>query len=175
MFTFADFQGFLTTFARLGIVVFLFLVAIVFVRVFIALRIEERRKENLAATRNICSLTPSEFEEYVGILFERSGYRVKGTGGSGDRGIDLVMSRNGTQSVVQCKRYGDDVGPGVVRELIGAMTNARVHRGFLVTTSGFTAGAREEARQAPYRIRLLDGQGVVRWARRYGLPGELMD
>ena len=171
----AVFQGFLTTFARLGIVAFLFLIAIVFARVFIALRIEERRKENLAATRNIRSLTPSEFEEYVGLLFERSGYRVKRTGGSGDRGVDLVMSRNGTQSVVQCKRYGDDVGPGAVRELIGAMTNARIHRGFLVTTSGFTTGAKEEARQAPYRIRLLDGQDVVRWARRCGLPGELMD
>jgi restriction endonuclease Mrr len=146
-----DLQGFLATFLRLGLVVFLLVIAIVFIRVFIELWIEERRKEALAATRNIHSLTPSEFEQYVGILFEKEGYRVKRTG------------------------YGDDIGPGAVRELIGAMTNARVTHGFLVTTSGFTDGAREEARNAPYEVRLVDGRGIVRWARKYGLPGELMD
>jgi restriction system protein len=170
-----DLQGFLTTFVRLGIVVLLLLIAIVFARVLIELRIEQRRKEMLAATRNICSLTPSEFEEYVGVLFEKAGYRVKRTGGSGDRGIDLIVSRNGKASVVQCKRYEDDVGPSAVRELIGAMTNSRATRGFLVTTSGFTVGASQEAGKAPYEIRLLDGRGVVRWARQYGLPGEVMD
>jgi restriction endonuclease Mrr len=55
------------------------------------------------------------------------------------------------------------------------MTNAGADRGFLVTTSGFTAGAHREARKAPYRIGLVDGERLVRWARRYGLPGELMD
>jgi len=168
-------QSFLATFLRLGIVVFLLLVAIVFIRVFIELRTRERRKEMLAATRNIYSLTPSEFEEYVGILFEKDGYRVKRTGGSGDQGVDLVVSRNRERSLVQCKRYESVVGPGAVRELIGAMTNARATHGFLVTTSGFTDGARKEARKAPYQIRLLDGREIVRWARKYGLPGELMD
>jgi restriction system protein len=169
-----DLQGFLTTFLRLAITASLLVIAIVFIRVFIELRIEQRRKEMLAATRNICSLTPAEFEKYVGVLFEKEGYRVKRTGGSGDRGIDLVIYQNQQASVVQCKRYEDDIGPGAVRELIGAMTNAGATRGFLVTTSGFTTGAREEARKAPYQIRLLDGTEIVRWARKYGLPGEIM-
>jgi restriction system protein len=170
-----DLQSFLATFLRLAITASLLVIALVFVRVFIQLRIEQRRKETLAATRNICSLTPVEFEEYMGVLFEKEGYRVKRTGGSGDRGIDLVVYENRETSVVQCKRYEDDIGPGAVRELIGAMTNAGATRGFLVTTSGFTAGAREEARKAPYEIRLLDGTEIVRWARKYGLPGEIMD
>lgn len=169
-----DVQGFLVTFIRLGIVAFLFLIVIVFVRVLIELRIEQRRKETLAATRDICSLNPSEFEAYVGVLFEKAGYRVKRTGGRGDRGIDLVVSRNGKSQVVQCKRYEDDVGPSAVRELIGAMTNARAPHGFLITTSGFTAGARKEACKAPYEIKLLDGGAIVRWARKYGLPGEVL-
>ncbi|MEA3374665.1 MAG: restriction endonuclease [Chloroflexota bacterium] len=169
-----DVPSFLTTFIRLGIVVFLLLIVVVFVRVLIELTIERRRKETLAATRDIRSLSPSEFEAYVGVLFERAGYRVRQTGGSGDRGIDLVVSRNGKASVVQCKRYEDDVGPSAVRELIGAMTNTRTTHGFLVTTSGFTAGALREAHKAPYKIRLLDGRRIVRWARKVGLPGEVM-
>lgn len=170
-----DLQGFLATFLRLAITVSLLVVALVFVRVFIELRIEQRRKETLAATKDICSLTPSEFEEYVGVLFEKEGYRVQRTGGRGDRGIDLVVHQDRETSVVQCKRYEEDIGPGPVRELIGAMTNAGATRGFLVTTSGFTAGAREEAHKAPYEIRLLDGTEIVRWASKYGLPGEIMD
>lgn len=169
-----DLQGFLATFLRLAITASLLVIALVFIRVFIELRIEQRRKEMLAATRDICSLTPSEFEEYVGVLFEKEGYHVKRTGGSGDRGIDLVVYQNRETSVVQCKRYEDDIGPGAVRELIGAMTNAGATHGFLVTTSGFTIGAREEARKAPYDITLVDGTEIVRWARKYGLPGEVM-
>jgi len=175
IFGLVDLQGFLVTFLRLAIIAFLLVVALVFIRVFIELRIEKRRRETLAATRNISSLTPSEFEEYIGVLFEKDGYRVQRTGRSGDRGIDLVIHQNRETSVVQCKRYEDDIGPGAVRELIGAMTNARATRGFLVTTSGFTAGATEEARKAPYQIRLLDGIDIVRWARKYGLPGEVME
>jgi HJR/Mrr/RecB family endonuclease len=162
------------TFIRLVALVALLLVVVVFIRVLIQLKIEQRRKRRLVATRNICSLSPSEFEAYIGLLFEKSGYRVQETGGSGDRGIDLVVHRNGQASVVQCKRYEDNIGPGTVRELIGAMTSARADHGFLVTTSAFTAGAKREARRAPYKIDLVDGERLVRWARRYGLPGELM-
>lgn len=168
-------QGFLVTLVQLAAVVCLLAIVIVFVRVLIQLRVDQRRKERLAATRDISSLSPAEFEAYVGVLFEKAGYRVKQTGGRGDRGIDLVVSRNGKSRVVQCKRYGDDIGPGAVREFIGAMTNAQATRGFLVTTSGFTSGAEREARTSPYDIRLLGGGTLVRWARRYGLPGEVMD
>jgi restriction system protein len=174
-------NGFLTTFIRLAVVAAALLVALALVRVLIGLRIEQRRRKRLIATRNICSLRPSEFEAYVGLLFERAGYRVKRTGGSGDRGVDLIVNRGKRSggmrrsSLVQCKRYEDNIGPSTVRELIGAMTNAGANHGFLVTTSDFTAGAEREARKAPYRIELVDGERLVRWARRHGLPGELMD
>ncbi len=169
-----DIHGFLVIFTRLGIAAFLVLIGIGSVRVLVQIRIERRRKERLAATKDICSLNPSEFEAYVGVLFERAGYRVKRTGGKGDRGIDLMVKRNGKTRVVQCKRYGDDVGPGAVRELIGAMTNAGATQGVLVTTSGFTPGAEREAGKAPYDIQLLDGSTLLSWAKRYGLPGEVM-
>ena len=170
-----DVHGFLVIFFRLGIAAFLMLIAIGSLRVLIQVGVERRRKRALAATKDIRSLKPSEFETYVGMLFERAGYRVKQTGGKGDRGIDLMVNRNGRTSVVQCKRYGGDVGPGAVRELIGAMTNAGATRGVLVTTSGFTSGAKQEAGKAPYDMELLDGPTLVSWAKRYGLPGDLMD
>jgi restriction system protein len=168
-------NSFPTTFLLLVALVVVLLIGLALARVLIGLRIEQRRKKKLIATRNICSLSPSEFEAYVGLLFERAGYRVKRVGGSGDRGIDLVVSRNQHAGVVQCKRYENSIGPSTVRELIGAMTNAGADHGFLVTTSTFTDGAQREARKAPYTIDLVDGERLVRWARRHGLPGELMD
>lgn len=166
---------YLATVVRLTILAVLFVVALGLARVLIELSVELRHKQQLASTRDIQSLTPSEFEQYVAVLFEEAGYRVRRTGGSGDRGVDLRVNRGGGAGVVQCKRYEDAVGPATVRELIGAMTNAEVREGYLVTTSTFTAGAESEAREAPYKVNLVDGEKLVRWARAYGFPGELMD
>jgi len=168
-------KSYLGTVALLASLAALLLIALAFGRVLIELGIERRRKGRLATTRDICALSPSDFEEYVAVLFEKAGYRVRRTGGSGDHGVDLMVKRDGTTSVVQCKRYGDAIGPRTVRELIGAMTNAGVQDGLLITTSGFTAGAEQEVRKAPYTISLIDGEALIRWARTYGLPGEIMD
>lgn len=168
-------DDYLTTVVRLTFLAVLVIAALGFARVMIELTLEKRRKRRLAATRDIRGLAPSDFEEYVAVLFERAGYHVKRTGGSGDHGVDLVVRREGTTSIVQCKRYEDTIGPSTIRELIGAMTNAGMQEGFLVTTSGFTDGAEREARRAPYKIELVDGQRLVHWARAYGLPAEVMD
>jgi restriction endonuclease Mrr len=168
-------SNYLTTVARLAVLAVLFLLTMGFVRVLIELKIEQRRKRRLATTRDICALTPSEFEQYVAVLFEKAGYHVRQMGGSGDHGVDLEVKRGRTTGIVQCKRYEDAIGPSTVRELIGTMTNVGARNGFLITTSDFTEGARREAQKAPYEISLVDGEGLVRWARHYGLPGEVMD
>jgi restriction endonuclease Mrr len=167
--------SYLANVARLAILAVLVLIALGFARVLIQLGVEQRGKRRLAATRDICALSPSQFEAYVAVLFEKAGYRVRRTGGSGDHGVDLVVKRRSTRSIVQCKRYEDPIGPSTIRELIGAMTNAGVRDGFLITTSGFTEGAEREARKAPYRISLIDGERLVHWARTYGLPGEVLE
>lgn len=167
-------NGYVVTVARLTVLAVLCVAALGSARVLVQLRIEQRQRRQLANTRDISTLTPSEFERYVGMLFEEAGYRVECTGGSGDHGVDLTVRRRGSPAVVQCKRYGEAVGPGPVRELIGAMTNADVQEGFLIATSTFTAGARAEAKKAPYRVTLINGEDLARWARSYGLPSELM-
>jgi HJR/Mrr/RecB family endonuclease len=174
LFVASEVSDYLTVLARLAVVAILFLMALGFARVLIELRIEQRRKKRLASTRDICALTPSEFEQYVAILFEKAGYHVRQTGGAGDRGVDLEVQRGRRLGVVQCKRYEEAIGPSTIRELIGTMTNVGIGEGYLVTTSDFTPGARREAQKAPYTINLVDGERLVRWASMYGLPGEVM-
>lgn len=47
-----------------------------------------------------------QFETLVGEGFRRRGYSVKETGGGGPYGsVDLVLSKNGEKTLVQCKQW----------------------------------------------------------------------
>jgi HJR/Mrr/RecB family endonuclease len=139
----------------------------------------QRRHRVMAIVRNLNRLDPTEFEEYVGMLFKEADYIVRHTGQAGDRGIDLVVIHpDGTPCVVQCKRYSHPVGPATIRELYGAMMRDDIKTGYLVTTSRFTKGARQEAQDISrngHKIRLVDGDLLARKIRKLGLPAEIKE
>lgn len=107
-------------------------------------------------------LSPRRFEELVAELYHRRGFETHLTPHSGDRGVDLYVVRHdelgASLSVVQCKRYrpGNRVGPGLVRELQGAMVGVGATAGVLLTTSFFTPGARALESQFRYQLSLQD-------------------
>jgi restriction system protein len=73
---------------------------------------------------------------------------------SGDHGIDLIMRRDGTTAIVQCKRWTTSIGEPVIRDFYGALSHSNAERGFLVTTSHFTDQAVAFAEGKP--ITLID-------------------
>jgi restriction system protein len=101
-------------------------------------------------------LSPRAFEQYVGKLFRRKGYRVVFRGRSGDHGVDLELtSGDGRRAVVQCKRYRDTVGEEIVRGLFGTLLHETAHHAFLVTTADISEAARQWAAGKP--MTLIDG------------------
>lgn len=92
-----------------------------------------------------------EFERLVTALLARMGFRAETTKATGDGGIDIVAVLDkpilGGKYLFQCKRYAPDnlVGASTVRDFYGAVTADRAVKGILVTTSDFTAQAREFA------------------------------
>ncbi len=98
------------------------------------------------------SLSPGQFEYEVAALFKKNGYDAKVTPGSGDGGIDIILTKNGSITFVQCKRYKDKVGPAPIRELYGVMVARGVKRGILVCPAGFTEGAWRFAKQSSIRL-----------------------
>lgn len=109
------------------------------------------------------ALSPADFEAYVARLFRRKGYRVELRGGSGDHGVDLVVTnRQRRKAIVQCKRYRNQIGPDVVRELYGTLIHEKASHAFLVTTASISQSAQEWARGKP--MTLIDGTELVHLA-----------
>lgn len=93
-----------------------------------------------------------EFEKLVKKIFELKQYQVERIGGNGaDGGVDLVVKRqNGWKkrehSMVQCKRYKNNVGVGIVREMYAVGQHKKFHKVYIYTSADFTKGAREFAK-----------------------------
>jgi restriction system protein len=125
----------------------------------------------VASIGELLMLTATEFEEAIAQSLRDHGYRhVSRRGGPGDLGVDITcIDPNGERLAIQCKRYapGNLVGSRELQLFIGMIhTEHDVDRGVYVTTSGFTAPARELALR--HNIRLLDGYEL---AHTFGLDG----
>jgi HJR/Mrr/RecB family endonuclease len=118
----------------------------------------------------MAELSGVEFEHAIAGLLERMGFCAQTTKATGDGGIDITATLGrpitGGKYLFQCKRFASDnlVGAATVREFYGAVTaDQEAVKGILVTTSSFTAQAREFARHL--RIELVDGEQLARlWA-----------
>ncbi len=128
-----------------------------------SLRDRFTRIQNVA---QMLALDPSEFETWVGMLFQLNGYQVKNTQDVADHGIDLqVYSSQISYGLVQCKRYRGTVGEPIVRDLYGTLTGERADYAWLATTGAISRQAREWAAGKP--IDLWDGQKLVEYAHKY--------
>ena len=95
-----------------------------------------------------------QFEKVVSAIYEVRGCSVKRLGGAKpDGGIDLIVEKDGERLVVQCKHWRKwSVGVRHVRELLGALKDANIEKGVLVTLRGCTTEASELANKHSIRI-----------------------
>jgi restriction system protein len=87
-------------------------------------------------------------------------------GRSGDGGVDGVINedRLGLDRLyVQAKRYakGNTVGRAEVQAFVGSLVGLGATKGVFVTTSSFSAHAREFVQHLSQRVILLDGQNLA--------------
>jgi hypothetical protein len=111
-------------------------------------------------------LSPEQFEQVASQILASAGLSdVRVEGRTGDGGIDArgVLALHRVLKVhvaVQIKRWQDNVQAPVVRDLRGALHPGE--HGLIVTTSGFSDGARDEASRAgAMPIHLIDGYQLV--------------
>ncbi len=117
--------------------------------------------------QRILDNSPAFFEHVIVDLLVAMGYggshenAALKLGKSGDNGVDGVIDedRLGLDRIyVQAKRYGAQncVQRAEVQAFVGSLVGFGASKGVFVTTSRFSAGAREYARQIPQRVILID-------------------
>jgi restriction system protein len=121
-----------------------------------ALRRWINRKKYLSSDiHKVDLMSGEEFENFLATHFAKQGYRAKTTAASNDYGADLVISKGGVKTVVQAKRYKDNVGIKAVQEVVGAIAYYKADKGMVITNSYFTSNAKE----------LAASNGIVLWDR----------
>ncbi len=105
-----------------------------------------------------------KFENYCGYLFNKNGFSAQWVGAAseynpfrlgnmGDGGVDLVVSSENIDAIVQCKAFNKhkDVNLSAVREFMHVMYMNNKKYGFYITTSVFTEAALAEVNQFYYK------------------------
>ncbi|HZR89957.1 MAG TPA: restriction endonuclease [Bradyrhizobium sp.] len=128
----------------------------------------------------VCTAPPDFFERLIVNLLLAMGYggsaaeAGRALGRSGDDGVDGVIDQDalGLDRVyIQAKRYapGNTVGPSAIRDFFGSLDRHKAAKGLFVTTSTFTASARETADYLSKRIVLMDGEYLARLMIRHNI------
>ncbi len=123
---------------------------------------------------------PAFFERLIVNLLLGMGYggsaadAGRALGRSGDDGVDGVIDQDalGLDRVyIQAKRYaeGNSIGAGAIRDFFGSLDRHKATKGLFVTTSTFSASARETAEFLSKRIVLIDGEHLAKLMIRYNV------
>lgn len=113
---------------------------------------------------------PTDFEHFCAALFTAMGFDAQVTPPAADGGFDLLLHRRGRRCIVECKCFSaaHSVGRPLLQKLVGVNAVQRAEEMAFVTTSSFSAPAKEYAAQ--FRIRLIDGEELMRLCTAYMSP-----
>lgn len=122
--------------------------------------------------------SPAFFERIVVDLLLAMGYggsraeAGRSIGRTGDGGIDGIINEDklGLDVVyVQAKRWDGNVGRPVVQAFAGSLEGVRARKGVMITTSGFTADAKQYVSHIEKRIVLIDGEMLAELMLEHGV------
>ena len=118
-----------------------------------------RLARNSRSVDDLRRMSWQDFERVVAEAFRRSGYRADLTARGADGGVDIILTRGTSKTLVQCKQNTSRLGPGAVRELAGVMASEDVTDGIMVACGG--VGDEGQAFAKRNGIRILDGSALV--------------
>ena len=116
---------------------------------------KQKRKISKYTIDDIDLMTGAEFEEFVGLLFKKMGYSSQVTKQSGDQGLDVIATKNGTKIGIQAKCYSNTVGNSAVQEAVAGKSFYNCDKVIVITNNFFT----------PAAIELAQSNGVILWNR----------
>lgn len=106
-----------------------------------------KREEKKVSISSPLPTSGIDFEYWVADRLREFGWVATVSQGSGDQGVDVVATKEGTRVAIQCKLYEGSVGNKAVQETIAGMSFYDLDRGAVVSTGKFTRSARNLAQK----------------------------
>lgn len=119
------------------------------------------------------SLSPRKFEELIASIMVDLGFDVELTKATRDGGRDIIANiRNSITNFliyVECKKYSPEnkIGVNIIREISGVHYFDKPSKSIIITTSFFTKGAIEKAKEMENQLDLKDFYDIKNWLERY--------
>lgn len=114
------------------------------------------RRRSSVSMADIDAMSGLEFESFVGDLLKSLGYSgVEVTKSSGDQGVDVIASKDGTKYAIQCKNYSSPLNNKPIQEVTTGKAVYGCDVGVVLTNSTFNQHAVEAA----------DATGTLLWDR----------
>lgn len=110
---------------------------------------------------NVRMMSGVQFEVFMANLFRAMGHGATILGGSGDQGVDILLTTNGQKIAVQCKNYAKPVGNKPVQEVFAGARHHGCQHAWVVAPAGYTRGAFELA--ISVSVSLFDANGIRAW------------
>ncbi len=130
-----------------------------------ALIVQHNHEVRQKLYKRLCTMHPTEFEEFISELLVALGFEVNVTQPSGDGGIDIygtliVADVIRLHMAVQVKRWKQNIQSPDVQRVRGSLGTH--DQGLIITTSDFSEGARREAARAnAVPVALMNGEQLV--------------
>ena len=122
---------------------------------------EEERRFRALELADVDNMSSGEFEQYVGKLMKRRGYKTKVIGKAGDMGVDVVAQNGAKKYAVQVKRYNQPVSRRAVSDAVAGKEHYGCSAAMVVTNNYFTKGAMDLARST--KCQLIDRDTLADW------------
>lgn len=132
------------------------------------------KKETFACNSDIQKIVdyysekPTDFEGLCSELFESLGYIAKLTPPTNDGGYDILLTRGGEKTIVECKCYsiGHKVGRPNIQKLVGANNVVLADKMIFITTSDFSGAAISYAEEV--EVKLINGNKLMELLHKQG-------
>ena len=135
---------------------FLFFMALFLYHFIVQSKLNKRLSK--AGIQEIDLMTGAEFEQYLRVLLDKLGFRVRITKASNDFGADLIIEGD-VRVVIQAKRYKKRVGIRAVQEINSARDYYNAHEAWVITNNFFTTPAIKLAQSS--NVKLIDRYELV--------------
>ena len=93
-------------------------------------------------------------------MYDRRGYHVETTSVSGDFGVDVIAEKNGKRTVIQAKRYTENIGVKAIQEVAAGAFFYKADDAVVITSSFFTEQAKMLAHSTG--VELVDRNHLIK-------------